>query len=296
MTLDLHLRLTPTSCLTHSHLTKKNTFTHCRFVFLSFGQKHLTYALVNSVIALECTSSRFVTGYESNHSVVKRKSWKAAKMNDDDWKGYIEIIDNVKKWQNQRKSAEKQQDDGQRLLRPREENNAAKLRSSENKKKQTEGGREEGSAYPILLCMNFIRRFTTANRKRKGGGLTRGGERWRQTSGMTCLHKKEKEIRNLNYCGTRMALWHQFSWQPENSVACMPARCANASSAADEGRREENKGGWKKKIVTVQQCSGKGNKQRGRKYGGTKNRENMSEAKHELLCQQAKKNDIQTKD
>lgn len=63
----------------------------------------------------------------------------------------------------------------------------------------------------------------------KGGGLTRRGERWRQTRGMTCLHKKGKEIRNLNYCGMRMALWHQFSWQPENSAACMLAHCANAS-------------------------------------------------------------------
>lgn len=106
-------------------------------------------------------------------------------------------------------------------------------------KRKTEKGSKEGIASPILLCMNFIRRFTTANRKRKGGGLTRRGERWRQTRGMTCLHKKGKEIRNLNYCGMRMALWHQFSWQPENSAACVLAQCANAGRLPMKEEEEE---------------------------------------------------------
>lgn len=135
---------------------------------------------------------------------------------------------------------------------------------------QTEKGREEGIKSPISLCMNFIRRFTTANRKRKGGGMTRGGERRRQTRGMTCLHKKGKEIRNLNYCGMRKALWHQFSWQPENSAACLPA-CAvrKRKQAADEGRgwRKRRRREWRRaeKIITVQQCSRKKNKHRRKK-------------------------------
>lgn len=36
-----------------------------------------------------------------------------------------------------------------------------------SREKQTEKGREEGIKSPISLCMNFIRRFTTANRKRR---------------------------------------------------------------------------------------------------------------------------------
>lgn len=123
---------------------------------------------------------------------------------------------------------------------------------------------EEGIASPILLWMNFIRRFATANRKRKGGGLTIGGERWRQTRGMTCLHKKGKEIRNLNYCGMRMALWHQFSWQPENSAACMPAQCANASGLRMKEREERKMKVGEKKLSQFNNVQGRGINTRGK--------------------------------
>lgn len=176
------------------------------------------------------------------------------------------------------------------VWRTREENNAAKVRSAENKGRNRQKKVERKASSPpsrfVWISLDASRQQTE---KEGGGGMTRGGERRRQTRGMTCLHKKGKEIRNLNYCGMRKALWHQFSWQPENSAACLPA-CAvrKRKQAADEGRgwRKRRRREWRRaeKIITVQQCSGKKNKHR--------RKTNMEEWRIEKRCQRLKMNNF----
>lgn len=113
----------------------------------------------------------------------------------------------------------------------------------------------ERTALSLPSCFEWISSvgLSTANRRKRGGSLAMGGEKWRDRwEGVSCLHERGEQIRNLNHCGMRKAFWHQFSWQPENYAACSIHTCKQnvAGDGGREGPRDEERG---KLLIKVYQ-------------------------------------------
>lgn len=71
------------------------------------------------------------------------------------------------------------------------------------------------------------------------------GAKCRQTRG-------KKGGGNKKPCGMKMALWHQFSWQPENCAACSMHKCKHAPEGAKGGERDEGR----EEILSLSMCRG----------------------------------------